>query len=813
MTYTFGNAKFSLLTPRLARLQYTYTTAFDDRPTIQAMTRPTPIPFTEVLQDDEQLTLTGEQITIRYQGNKPFAAESLSIYWQAGEMRGTWTPATADLHNLGGTVFSLDNINSDLVPEGVHPADTRSNKVDAANLFNPWAFNGMLYNDLRDRYGSEYPRIILSGGRMIREHWDDLSDGTHTAVSRFRRYTPGILSRSGYFLLNDSDSARIDPETGNLGGTLPRGMQDWYFFAYGRDYAQALQDFTLLCGEIPMLPRWALGHWYSFWKDVDEAEIKRRVELYETHDLPLDVLVMDMQWHTPSHWCGFDWNPDLYPDPKGLLDWLHERGVRMPVNLHFAGIPLDAKALPDVCADIDADIQERIDAYESPPLDTPTYRVSHSTDDVFAYDFGKPSHAAAVFKHLIAPLYDAGVDFMWLDGQNGATPGVNNQLWTNHLFYTDMQRRFPNRRPMILSRYGGLGSHRYPVGFSGDTLVEWGILRHEVDMTARAGNVGQVYWSHDIGGHMHAFHKSPHGMPMDPELYVRWVQFGAFSPVMRIHGTYGCKRELWEYGETLLDDMRSAINLRMSLLPYWYHLTYEAHKNSLPMCRPLYLHYPEDGAAYEHPYEYLIGDRMLVAPVTETGGVRKVYLPEGYWWSWLPKSAHAGQNSVLLRGLVTYTALADLHEIPVYVRAGTILPRQHAERRAGVGVPETLVVEVYPNAPGTTAADIFDLYEDDGESMAYRNDHYSLLPLYLNADDDGLTVSAGSVQGTFDGMPSVRDFEVRVRFSRPPVAVGLDGEPLPANRWDWDSETGTLLVAVGERRVNTGWQVTVRYVQ
>ncbi len=805
---TLGSARFSLLTPHLARLQHA---PFDERPSMRVLTRPGALPFAEVSREADAITLRSEHITITYHPTGPFDKGNLRVMWQSGGMHGEWHPGLADPHNLGGTVFSLDYVDGDLLPKGVHPADIDEDALEAASLYNGWAFHRLVQEDLHKALGGKYPRDVIHMARFAFEHWADLSDRTRAAIAMRRRYPPGVLSRSGYFVLNDSRSARLDPETGWQAGPPPDGAQDWYFFAYGRDYAQALHDFVTLCGRAPMLPRWALGHWHSYWRDIGEAEQETLASLYEEHDLPLDVLVLDMQWHKPTHWSGFDWHPELFPNPQQLLSVLHAKDLHVPLNLHFDGIPLDTERVSAVAADLGVDIQARIAAQGQQTANVPSNETERSQEALLAYDLGEQTHAEAVFKHLIAPLYEAGVDFFWLDGQNGSTPGMNNQLWTNHLFFTDMQRRCPDRRPLILSRYGGIGGHRYPVGFSGDTVSNWETLACQVEMTARAGNVGQAYWSHDIGGHMHFFRLAPVGMPMDPELYVRWVQFGALSPVMRIHSTYGCQREFWAYGPRITAIMREALRLRMSLLPYLYHLTHVAYESGLPLCRPLYLHYPGDGAAYDNLDEYLLGDRLLVAPITSPGGFRHVYLPEGCWWSWLPGGAHAGQEGPLLQGPAKLAVLAGLGEIPVYARAGTLLPRQPVARRAGTGAPERLIIEVYPNAPGESAGDTLALYEDDGESLAYQRGEFSRLPISLRASDEAISVAVEPLEGEYPGMPRQRHFELRYRFVREPQAVELNGERQPAGQWEWDPAERALTVDVGRRSVEARWEVTVRF--
>lgn len=805
---TVGSARFSLLTPHLLRLQYA---PFDDRPSMRAYTRPPAQPFADVRQTDSGTVLTGEHFTITYRAGDVFSPETLRVEWRAGGMSGVWHPGMKDAANLGGTFFSLDNINQDLVARGVHPAGVDEDLIEADLLYNPWKLLIVVRDDLHRTQGGDYPLVRPMTGRIARQHWDELSDETRHIIEQRLRYPPGVLSRAGYFLMNDSRTARLDPETGWQAGSPMPGAQDWYFFAYGRDYARALEDFVTLCGRIPLIPRWAFGYWYSYWADVGDDEQRRRIELHNELDLPLDVYVIDMQWHYPAHWCGFDWNPALFPEPRAALAWMHDQGVRATLNLHLDGAPWNTRCLPDIAAHLGQDFTAQIEAYAAPGADTPTNRVTGTPDDLWTFDLGDRREAGAVFDHLIGPLYEDGADFLWLDGQNGTTPGMNNQLWTNHLFYTDLTERSPGERALIFSRYGGLGAHRYPIGFGGDTVGDWGVLAHEVEFTARAGNVGQVYWSHDLGGHMHGFEIPQTGMPMDPELYIRWVQFGMLSPIARVHSTYGNVREPWAYGPEFLDAFRQVTHLRMSLQPYFYHLGADAYQHGLPLCRPLYLHYPDDDAAYTHLDEYLLGDRLLVAPVTASGGLRRVYLPAGHWWTWLSPGTHAGSGGPLFSGSRTLTVHAPFNQIPLYSRAGTILPRQLPSLRSPLPVPERLVLDLFPNAPGTTAVDTLALYEDDGRSTAYRAGAFSRLPLRLRADDAALTLSVGPVEGGYEGMPEARSFEVRVRFARQPGEVRLDGAALPADAWTWDAERERLTVEIGERSVREAWALEVHW--
>lgn len=805
---TVGSARFSLLTPHLLRLQYA---PFDDRRSMRVFTRPPAQPFDDVRQADDGTALASEHFTLTYRAGAEFSPETLRIEWRAGGLSGAWHPGLKDAANLGGTFFSMDNINQDLIARSVHPAGVDEDLIEADVLYNPWKLLGVVRDDLRRTQGGRYPLVRPMTGRIARQHWDELSDEARHTIEQRLRYPAGVLSRAGYFLLNDSRSARLDPDTGWQAGPPPAGAQDWYFFAYGHDYARALEDFVTLCGRIPLIPRWAFGYWYSYWADVGDEEQRARIARHNELDLPLDVYVMDMQWHYPSHWCGFDWNPALFPDPRAALGWMHDQGVRATFNLHLDGAPWDTRRLPQIGEKLGLDFSESIARYAVPDAETPTNQVTGTRDDLWTFDLGNQAESDAVFEHLIGPLYEDGAGFLWLDGQNGTTPGMSNQLWTNHLFYCDLAARRPGERPLIFSRYGGLGAHRYPVGFGGDTVADWGVLAHEVEFTARAGNVGQVYWSHDLGGHMHGFEAPQTGMPMDPELFIRWVQFGMLSPIARVHSTYGNVREPWAYGPAFLDAFREVAHLRMSLQPYFYHLGAEAFLRGLPICRPLYLHYPEDDAAYTRLDEYLLGDRLLVAPIVAPGGLREVYLPEGHWWAWLPAATHAGLGEPLIAGSRTLTVHAPFAQIPLYSRAGSILPRQAPTPRSPLPVPDALVLDLFPAAPGTTTSDSLALYEDDGHSTAYRTGAYARLPLHLACDDASLRLEVAPAEGSYEGMPETRGFVARVRFARQPGAITLDGAPLPGEAWAWDAGRAELEIDLGARSIREGWVLDVRW--
>ena len=380
---------------------------------------------------------------------------------------------------------------------------------------------------------------------------------------------------------------------------------------------------------------------------------------------------------------------------------------------------------------------------------------------------------------LHAPLIHAGVDFWWVDGGGGAARmrGLNPQLWTNEVFY-DATRRESGKRAFILSRYGGWGSERYPGFFTGDTYSQWRVLAYEVAYTARGGNVLVPYISNDIGGF--------HGARIPFDLYARWIEFGVFSPILRMHSAHenpleGNVRMPWVYGSKGVALMRRYFRLRARLVPYLYTFSWQAHELALPLLRPLYLEWPDLAAAYRHFHEYYLGDEMLVAPVLQTGGERTVYLPPGQWINFFTGKRY--------RGGTTFTAHYAVDATPVFVRAGAIIPQRSMARGKARAARGKLTVDVYGDGGGR-----FELYEDDGISFAYRHGDYALTPMTYRTSDGRHRLVIGPTTGSFAGQRDKREYEVRIHAAHRPASITTDGGR--AVHWHWDAGKSTADVSL-----------------
>jgi alpha-glucosidase len=550
---------------------------------------------------------------------------------------------------------------------------------------------------------------------------------------------PGLVSRSGWAVIDDGAVAVFGADGWPAARADPDAL-DWYFFGYGHDFADAVGEYTRFGGRVPLVPRWALGAWWSRYHAYDEAELKALVDGFADRDLPLDVVVIDMDWHLPDGWTGYTWNRALFPDPQAMLAWLHDRGLRVTLNLHPAqGVQRFESAYPEFAR------RSGIDPASGEPV---PFAI---TDRQFVRDY---------FELLHHPLEDEGVDFWWMDWQQGRTtdvPGLDPLPWLNHVHFAEQARR-PERRPMDFSRWGGLGSHRYPVGFSGDSFALWSALAFQPRYTAAGANVAYGWWSHDIGGH---------SGPDDPELYVRWVQFGAVSPILRLHSNRepDSERRPWAFNDVTLDLAREAFRLRYELVPYLYTANRHAADTGVAIVRPTAWTAPEEDGAYLARSQYLLGPDLLVAPVVcpvdpATGvAAIDVWLPDGPWIDRGTGECFEGPRWA--------TVAAALDRIPQFVRPGSALPLAVGARLSTE--PDLLTLSVIP---GTGTGRVYD--DGDGPDGSWTDIAVS------SVDPSSLAVRVTP------GRP--RDLVVRVEYVNRPADVHIGGHQVD----DWWFADDTL---------------------
>ncbi len=704
-----GRARFTILTPRLIRLEWSETGEFEDRGTYAFPTRYSSSPprfATRV--DGDVLAIDTGALVLRYgQGSGRFIADNLSIAFELDGQRQVWVPGMSDPSNLRGTRRTLDECEGDAALD------------------------------------------------------------------------EGILSRAGWALFDDSRSVVFNLDDGWVAPRPDHEVQDWYFFGYGHEYKEALAEYTRFGGAIPLIPRFVLGAWWSRYWAYSAQDLQDLVRDFERHDLPLDVLVIDMDWHTPHSWTGYTWNRELFPDPLAFLRWVHDKGLRVTLNLHPAqGVQRFEEVYPRFAEAMG------VDPADGDPI---RFRI---TDKGFVRHY---------FELLHHPMEDDGVDFWWMDWQQGESSemkGLDPLPWINHLHFRDSTRR--GLRPMLYSRWGGLGNHRYYIGFSGDTFVGWPALQFQPYFTATASNVAYGWWSHDIGGHM--------GGATEPELYARWVQFGALSPCLRLHATKDprAERRPWKYPDDAYQAARDAFHWRYRLVPYVYTMARVASDTGVSLCRPMYYEYPEEDAAYAARYQYFFGDQMIAAPIVhpadpDTGmAAADVWVPEGTWIDYATGETFTGPRWVRLVG--------DLHRMPMLVKSGAILPLAppfeavvppHLASGTTDAIPhDRLVLSVFPGPEG-----VFRLYEDDGITEAYREGQCEWTEIRARMEgEDTWVVHIAPVEGHCAALPDRRGYEIRLEGSRQPERVMVDGAETAGWTYDPDKLTTTVHVPARDKR-------------
>ncbi len=539
---------------------------------------------------------------------------------------------------------------------------------------------------------------------------------------------PGLISRSGWTVIDDTRGLMFNPEGWLESRKSEVDNRDIYFLGYGHDYQACLREFCLVSGPVPLIPRWILGNWWSRYWAYSQQELISLMHEFQAHQIPLGVCITDMDWHLEG-WTGYTWNRILFPDPPGYMKYLHNLGLHTALNLHPAlGIWAHEEKYPEMAR---------------------AMGIAPETKQAVRFEIENPDFVNAYFEILHHPMEAEGVDFWWMDWQQGnpfTLPGLNLLWWINHLHFYDLSRE-NIKRPFVFSRWGGLGNHRYPIGFSGDTVVTWESLAFQPYFTATAANVGYGWWSHDIGGHMEGIE--------DAELFARWVQFGVFSPIFRLHSTKNPyhERRPWKYDAEIYRVSREAMQLRHALIPYLYSMSWRNHTEGIPPIVPMYYHAPEIEDAYACPNQYLFGSEMIAAPFVtphdpETGLSRQVvWLPVGDWYDFSNGHHYTGGGWQAVYG--------GLDLIPLFAKAGAIVPLSPKPAWGGLEIPHEIIIHVFPGKNN-----LFELYEDDGISNEYKQDHFALTTFRLEWGESTQSFIIEPVKGSVELLPEIRSYTI-----------------------------------------------------
>ena len=775
-TVVCGKARFTVLTPKLIRMEWSEDGVFEDRASMAIVNRKLDVPAFKASRSGKSVTIRTSALTLQYKGPAKFSAKNLSVQFMMGGKKVKWVPGADASGNLMGTFRTLDGC------KGFHQINHRGDP-----------------------------------------------------------YETGVLSRDGWAIVDESSRhlvEKTDADWGEWVAERPAGERiDWYIFAYGHSYKEALADFTKIAGKIPLPPKYVFGYWWSrYWQYSDFEFISLAKEI-RSHGIPMDIMVIDMDWHdtwtlkkkgAPRDefgqrigWTGYTWQKELFPDPERTLGQLHALNLKTSLNLHPAS---GIQPYEDCYEDFVKDYLSRTNDYDGPKgyvyhegdsliylRSDPSTRSSRLASEgekcPVPFRIDQVEWADAYFNSVIHPLEKQGVDFWWLDWQQWKlseyVPGLSNTFWLNHTFFHDKVRRSVSQglsapRPLIYHRWGGLGSHRYQIGFSGDCFDTWDVLRFLPYFTATSSNVGYGYWGHDIGGHQ--YEKDP----FKPEIYTRWLQYGVFTPIFKTHCTKSAliERRVWVYEPKYSNPMRDAIRLRYSLSPYIYNAARQAYDTGICMCRPLYYEYPEAREAYEMNEEFFFGDDILATavcePVDEATGLapRRIWFPAGNdWYDMATGRIYAGGQTLEL----SYT----LNENPWYVKAGAIIPMAD-EGIFSLQEKNNLLRLFVAPGDGKSSCTV---YEDDGDSQAYSRDYATTLVSKESTPSEcKLTVAAR--KGSYAGMNPLRRVEIILEGVTVPSSVKVNGADAS---WEYVGKDLAVVVSVPEAAASQPVALEVKY--
>lgn len=712
IAYADNHVRFTVISDGTLRLEYAPDDKFVDNKSFVAVNRLYPDVDYKLKSKGAWIEITTSKMRMRYKKDSgQFTGDNLVIEAVKGAFPFTWKPGVQQKGNLKGTYRTLDGMDGETQTQ-TWVADTKKGE-----------------------------QLKLEDGLLATDGWSFIDDS------------------QGLLFDNDPDWEWAKERPAN-------GGQDWYFMAYGHDYKQALKDYTLFAGKMPLPPRYAFGYWWSRYWLYSDKEFRNLIDNFNTYQIPLDVLVVDMDWHYTEKgkggWTGWTWNRDLFPNPQGFLKYLKQNDLKITLNLHPAdGVAAYEENYTEMAKDMGVDPE---------------------TKKTIPWVNSDKKFIRSMFKNILGPMEKDGVDFWWLDWQQGMfdpkMKNLSNTWWINYAFFSDMEKR-RETRPMLYHRWGGLGNHRYQVGFSGDAVISWKSLDFQPYFNSTASNVLYGYWSHDLGGHI--------GSQIDPEMYTRWLQFGALSPIMRTHSQKGAKlnKEPWVFNKEYCDIIRETIRQRYVMAPYIYTMARKGYDDGISLCRPMYYDYPENKEAYEFRNEYMFGDDVLVMPVTapvenDYAQVR-VWLPEGEWYEW-----HTG---ALLKGNQIVERSFAVDEYPIYIKAGAILPMYLDNVMNLNGNDEEVAVTFFPGG-GDTAE--FKLYEDNGNDKNYASE-YAVTKLSSVRNGNEQTLVIGKREGAYKDMPLARPFKVKVLSSLIPQSVTVNGHPA---KYHYSGEDFALLIDV-----------------
>ena len=652
--------RFTVLTPRLIRMEYSEDGTFEDHLTTLVLNRKTAAVEYTKKEDKKYLEITTSYFRLTYEKNKPF---------------------------YSGKFDTMKYL-----------------KVELLNTDKIWYYG---HPEIRN-YGSPNSSLDDNKGKL--------------------KLKKGLYSVDGFASIKDENDLILENGT-----VKPRENKniDLYLFLYLKDFALCLKDYFLITGSPALIPRYALGNWWSKNEEYNDLSLKDLVDDFKNKEIPLSILLLDKKWHIDEYKdkiydSGFTWNKTLFSNPKKMIDYLHKSGIRLGLNIN---------PVPGILP------------YE------PSYDVLAHTlekqEDILVFNVMNDAVIENYFNFLIHPLDKMGVDFYWID----ETTKKERENAILDYYHTEDMKKDYQKRPMLLSRNVTSAPHRYPVLYSGKTIVSWDTLKMIPFHNALASNIGVSYWAHDIGG----YYKGTE----DNELYTRYVQLGVFSPILKFGADKGkyYKREPWKWSIKTYSIVKKYLQLRHQLIPYLYAEAYKYHQYGMPMVMPIYHKFPEmyDDVNYRNGYYF--GTELFVSPIVTkkdyimNRSIHKFFLPDGMWYDFVTgKKFPGGKN---------YISFFKEEDYPVFAKAGSIITLGKNQELNDTTPPKDMEIQIFPGRSNT-----YHLYEDDGVSELYQKDYYLLTEIDYNYMPNNYTVIVRPIEGKKGIIPDNRNYKFVFRNTK-----------------------------------------------
>ena len=625
----------------------------------------------------------------------------------------------------------------------VKEAPFTGSKVDPMKNLKISLTTGTRDNDRDWYYG--HPEVKNYGGNMMAKD-----------ISTSRRNNRGLYSIDGFASFNDSNSLLYASD-----GTLynrEKESADIYVFMYYKDFDKALLDYFHLTGMPALIPRYALGNWWSKNYTYTDKEVLALANNFERRKIPLSVILLDKDWHYRNIGemkelkTGFTFNKDLFPNPQDTIYKLHEKNIRLGLRVDpTGGFYPHEQFYQQACQ-----------------------YLGIENSKIILFDPLNPKLMDVYFKLFLHPLEGLGVDFFWSDYQAEANPYKLSAY--NRMMYQDAGRN-PAKRSLHLSRNALMAGHLYPVLYAGSNEISWETLKDVAFSNLNAANIGVSWWSHNIGGN--------HGGVEESELYIRFVELGCFSPIFRIHGARGkyYKKEPWIWDiktETIASDY---MRFRHRLIPYLYTEAYKYYSEGKVLVEPFYHKNPwvYDDSSYK--FQYFFGDSLLICPIltkkdpTMNRTIQRFFIPDGIWYEFKTGKKFLGNKK--------YVSFFTEEEYPVFARSGAIIPLSNKSDRNNIGLPTDLEVHIFPGV-----SNIYTLYEDDGLTSLYKEGFYLKTDFDYNYLQNNYTLIIRSTEGKSGIVPERRNY--RIRFRNTKQADDLDAhfndEKIPLTSYVEDND-------------------------